>query len=312
MRKPLCFFVIYVAVGALSTALAQEKAPAEIWELLYDGKVVIRLDKARFTSGMRPLPWSVAVAPKKGVKPAPPGPEHLEFREDNSTTFKDGIVTFVPVAALQRLEYDHDKKSIQAMVAVAEGKEIVIVGTTKFGGINKFHFEGVAKSADATLPAGLFQVQDGLLKTPIRGVRLHVEGGAAKPAEKPQGRVAVIVSQDKDKSEHKVFGVTALYRVGTSQRLAPVLTFQKMGQLDIATMDSLRQLPPEKKGGLAHDYEVTLRDGSKQKLALLEKTTLDENQAAQLVGLVGQGTVGYKLFPPHTIASVRWETAEKK
>ena len=70
----------------------------------------------------------------------------------------------------------------------------------------------------------------------------------------------------------------------------------------------LRQVPaPDKKQAVSHEYEVTHVGGAMQKLTLLDNTQLEDNQQAVLVGLVGRVPAGFKLFPPHTIAEVRWE-----
>ncbi|MCI0682196.1 MAG: hypothetical protein L0Y71_08835 [Gemmataceae bacterium] len=91
-----------------ASAMAQ---PAEHgWEVLYDPQVTLRMKDARFTAGTRQLSWK------------DPGREHLEFREEKSTTYKDGIVTYVPVASLARIEYDHDKKLVRVSVKQTGGK----------------------------------------------------------------------------------------------------------------------------------------------------------------------------------------------
>jgi hypothetical protein len=301
---------LFLILGSVAEKADAQTGQPSVWEIVYDGDTVIRLEQAHFTSGTRPLAWLAETAKTTGKKP-PAGPEHLEFREENSTSFKDGIVTYVPLPSLLRLEYDHDKKRVRAICVQADGKEVTLVGTTKYAGINKFHVEGTAAAAAVKLPAGPAVVQDGLLKTPIRGIRLRANGPEVKPALPPLDRIVTLIGQDKDKSAHQVTELTALYRVGGGQRVAPVLMFQKVGQLDLRKLRALKQLPPSKKQNIAHDYEVTLADGVKQTLTLLDKTTLDDNQPAQLVGLVGRVSVGWKLFPPHTIASVHLDAGKK-
>jgi hypothetical protein len=91
-----------------------------------------------------------------------------------------------------------------------------------------------------------------------------------------------------------------------------VLMFQKVGQIDIAKLAHLRQLPSaDKKQTISHDYEVTETGGEKQKLTLLEKTQLNDTQPAVLVGFVGRVAAGYKMFPPHTIGEVRFDGAKE-
>ena len=96
------------------------------------------------------------------------------------------------------------------------------------------------EAASVTLPAGAVQVQDGLLKAPIRGIRLHADPSAAKPVAMPAGRTATVVGQDKEKTEHKVVDLMPLYRVGATQRRAAVLMFQKIGQMDVAKIETLK------------------------------------------------------------------------
>ena len=72
-----------------------------------------------FASGTRRLPGSDGAAPKP--PPSRGGPEYLEFREESSTTYQAGILTLVPVAALRKLDYDYEKKTVKAVVAVAHG-----------------------------------------------------------------------------------------------------------------------------------------------------------------------------------------------
>jgi hypothetical protein len=273
------------------------------WEILYGPQTKILLKDAHFTAGTRRLSW--LVAPDKPVNPKAKnvGPEYLEFREEKSTGFKDGIVTLVPIASLQRLEYDHDNKLVRAAVKQAGAKELTLVGSTKFVGVNKFSLEGTAAKTDVGV-AGALQFQDGLMKVPFRG---FAQSGAG-PVEALSGRSATVIAQDKEKTQHEVQGLMPLYRVGAGQRLAGVLMFQKVGQLDVAKLAGIRRLPPaDKKQTIAHDYEVTQLGGDKQKLTLLEKTQLSDNQPAILVGLLGRVPAGFKLFPPHTIAEVRFQ-----
>src|SRR5688572_27630768 len=75
------------------------------WEIVHDNKVTIRLAEPRFTSNTRPLAWLAEPIKDKGKKAAP-GPEHLEFREEQSTLFKEGITTFVPLESVLRIDYD--------------------------------------------------------------------------------------------------------------------------------------------------------------------------------------------------------------
>src|SRR5687767_2294224 len=106
MRCLLCAALLAIP----SSALAQ--SPEQTWEVLYDSQITLRLKDARFTAGTRHLSWLVDDDKSAKPKMKNPGPEHLEFREEKSTTFKDGITTYIPLTSLQRIEYDHDKKLV--------------------------------------------------------------------------------------------------------------------------------------------------------------------------------------------------------
>jgi hypothetical protein len=298
MRRSSCvFFVLCLP------AMLRAQSADDAWEILYDGQTKIHLKDAHFTAGTRHLSWLVAADKSGKSKTKNLGPEYLEFREEKSTTFKDGIVTLIPVASLVRLEYDLDKKLVRAIVKQAGDKDLDLVGSTKFTGINKFALDGSAAKAEVGV-AGALQFKDGFMAVPIRG---FAQSGA-KPVEMPTGGKAVIVAQDKEKTEHAVSGLMPLYRVSAGQKLASVLMFQKVGQIDVKTLAVLRQVPPaDKKQTISHQYEVTQAGGEKQRLTLLEKTQLDDNQPAVLIGLVGRVAAGFKLFPPHTITEVRFE-----
>src|SRR5262249_90642 len=105
-----------------------------------------------FTQRTRRLSW-LAPAPKdepgkedKDNPPAPvrakgrptTGPEALEFREDNSTNFVDGVVTLVPLDRLHAIEYD-DKDGVRVRVFLSPkaDDDLTLKGTTKYKGINK-------------------------------------------------------------------------------------------------------------------------------------------------------------------------------
>jgi hypothetical protein len=291
-----------LTLAPVLTALRAQSA-GDTWEILYDGQTKILLQDARFTAGTRHLSWLVAADKSGKSKTKNLGPEYLEFREEKSTTFKDGIVTLIPVTSLLRLEYEPDKKLVRAVVKQPGDKDLTLVGSTKFTGINKFTLDGTAAKAEVGV-AGALQFKDGFMTVPIRG---FAQSGA-KPVEMPTGDKSVIVTQDKEKTEHAVSGLMPLYRVGAGQKLASVLMFQKVGQIDVTKLAVLRQLPPaDKKQTISHEYEVTQAGGEKQRLTLLEKTQLDDNQPAVLIGLVGRVAAGFKLFPPHTITEVRFE-----
>ncbi len=243
----------------------------------------------KFTVGTRPLSWLDT-----------PGPECLQFRDEHSTGYQDGILTLIPLANLKAIDYDADKKTVAVTALAASGKEETLLGTTKYTGINRLALVGEADLGD--LGAAEVKLQGGV-PMGLRGLRFP----APRPAPEMKGRPATIVAEDKEKTAHPVTGLTALYSIGTTYRTLPVLMFKKTVKIDFDKLAGLRHLPPADKKQTTLDFEVTLAEGARHNLALLRKVELDGSQPAQLVGLVGQVPVGYKLFPPHTIAELRLE-----
>jgi hypothetical protein len=244
-----------------------------------------------------------------GTEPKPPpwrgGPTYLEFREEHSTTYEAGILTLVPVRSLRKLDYDYDKKVVVAVVATADGKDVTLTGSTKYKGINRVGIMG-----DADLPGfGWAEVkfQGGNPQGGITGVRFP----APQPVAEVKGDPAVVVAADKEKTRHPVADLTALYLAGGHYYPRPQLMFKKTVKVELSKLASLRRVEPEDKKQASSDFEVALRDGEKHTLTLLTKVELDGGKAATFVGLIGRVPVGYKLFPPHTVAELQMGEEKK-
>jgi hypothetical protein len=259
----------------------------------------VKFSRWSLATGTRRLPW---LADDK----AKAGPEFLEFREEKSTTYKDGVLTLVPVASLKKLDYDNAKQTVTLTVALADGKDQVLTGTTKFVGINKLVLEGDADLGD--LGAATVKFKGGDAKQGVQGIRFP----RAKAVDAVTGETTTIVLDDKEKSKHTVAGLSPLYLVDGVYTLQPHLMFKKTVKIDFAKIASLRHLPSEDKKATSYDFEVVLNDGAKHNLTLLTKAEGEKKGKAgpALVGLVGRVPAGYQLFPAHTIAELR--AGEKK
>ncbi|MBL8795996.1 MAG: hypothetical protein JNM56_18995, partial [Planctomycetia bacterium] len=185
----------------------------------------------KFAAGTRHLAWLAAptekpapVDPKdKGAPPkgqpkivrATVGPEALEFREDQSTTYVDGILTLIPLDRIRAVEYDDAKQSVTVKLAgeKADADESV-TGTTKFRGINKITIEAEVDKGDL----GIAEVK--FLGGVAKGVR-SLAFPMAKAAPAPTGRLATVTVNDKEKHTQKVHDLQALYRLpdGTEKLL---------------------------------------------------------------------------------------------
>jgi hypothetical protein len=276
-----------------------------------------QLKSWKFLAGTRHLSWLAPAAaeekpgakdeaPRKGkgvVTPrVPTGPETLELREDNSTTFKEGILTLVPLDRIRKIDYDNEDKKVAVTVAIPGDKgEEVLTGTTRFIGVNKLVIEAEIDLGD--LGTGTVKFQGGAPKG-IRGIRFP----RPKAGEALTGRPADITVADKEKAVHKVVDPQPLYRLtGVTYRLIPTLLFQKTVKIDLAKIQSLRRIESEDSSTGGKDYEVTLKDGKQVTLTLLDNVSPLDGTLARLEGFVVRVPAGYKLFPMHLIGTLQFE-----
>jgi hypothetical protein len=247
----------------------------------------IKLVDWRFTSGTRWLDLTGA-APKDPKTKAPAGIECLEFREEKSTTYKNGINTFIPLASVRKLDYDRDKKTVSAVAIKDDGTEVTLVGSTKSTS-NKITIE--AEAILDGLGAATVKFHGGVDKG------LHsVAFPAPKPAEKVKGAPAVVTADDKEKTKHTVTDLQPVYLVDGQYRVVAYLMFKKTVKIDMDKLVGLRYVAPEDKKKASNDYEVTLKDGAKHTLSILTVVELEKKKTMTFVGLIGRVPVGYKLF----------------
>src|SRR5262249_21064182 len=151
--------------------------------------------------------------------PAPAGPEALEFRDDNSTNFQEGVLTLIPLERIRAIDYD-DNDSVSVRVAAGDKPDAdeVLSGTTKYRGVNKLTIEAEVDKGDLGVAEVKFL---GGAPKGIRGVRFPP---AKAPAAAPEGRLAVVTVADKRKNVQKATDLQPLYRFADgSERLVPVL-----------------------------------------------------------------------------------------
>jgi hypothetical protein len=285
--------LIAVALFA-STALTQaqdkdKKEPAKsekpaLVVVAPNGKEAKLLDW-HFSVGTRHL--SLTEVPKGKA-----GPEYLEFREDKSTTFVEGIITLVPLSAIRKIEYDREKKV--TLTTLTDEGETVLTGSTEYKGINKTVIE--AEQDIDGLGFATIKFQGGE-KSGIHGIIFP----APKAIAPAKGPLSTIIASDKEKTAHPVHDLQPLYKVDGQYRVLPYLMFKKTVKVDMEKLAGLSWLPPEGKKGLSYDFEVSIKGGSKHTLTLLTKIDLTEKKSATLEGLIGRVPAGYKLFPVHTI-----------
>jgi len=262
----------------------------------------VKLTTSSFLIGTRRLPWLDKQPAKEGAEPL--GVECLAFREEKSTLYQEGIITLIPLASIRKLDYDLEKKLVTVTVVNAEGKDEVLVGSTKYKGINKLELQ--AEADLGTLGSAVVKYRGGDA-TGIRGIRFP----DPQPLAGSTGAATKLIADDKEKSVHEAIGLTGLYSAAGKSVLTPAMMFKKTVKVDLAKVSSLKHIAPENPKETSNDFEVTLDDGQKHVLTLLTNTNPQDGNPAQFVGLVGRVPAGYKLFPPYTIAELH-APVEKK
>ncbi|MFO0965900.1 MAG: hypothetical protein U0793_10000 [Gemmataceae bacterium] len=233
-----------------------------------------------FATGTKHLTW---LAPKeeRGKKDA--GPEYLEFRVTKAEMYQEDVTTYIPLSALKEIEYDHKAKEVAVTLVNAEGKDVTLRGPTKFKAINQFTIDGAVAPTTFEI-GGAVRLTEGAARFGFKKLKFPEPTAAAAVA----GAEATVVVRGKEKVSHTVHGLVPLYRVGGGYRLVPSLFFQKTVVIDWPDVAKMTHMAPAgKKGGLL-DFEVEKRDGTKQGLTLLEKTSLGEKEAGVLVGLIAR------------------------
>jgi hypothetical protein len=298
--------------GAARAADAPKPAEGELVVVDAAGKEQ-KLKAWEFVAGTRRLSWLAPAAPakegagepKEGEEPkerrrakAPAGPEALEFREENSTDFSQGILTLIPLDRIRSIEYDDkDKVSVHVATGAGAGDEEVLTGTTKYRGVNKITLAAEVDKGDL----GIAEVKYlGGVPKGLRAIRFPDAKAAAAAAE---GRPATVSVAEKEKDAQKVSDLQPLYRLADGgERLLPTMFFRKTLKVDVAKVQKLHAVAGKEAPGT--EWEVALKDGE-ETLTLITKPVLD-GKPATVEGLLGRVPAGYKLFPVHTIAEVEF------
>jgi hypothetical protein len=296
-----------VLTGLAISSRADDPAKEQSDEVVLtdvDGKET-RLTKFRINRGTRVLGW--LADPDSGDRE---GPQAMEVREPNSTTFTKGVLTYVPVASIETVKYDYEKLSVFIHV---KGVKEPLLGTLQYRGINTLGITGLSEGKNASFTAGA------LGKTAIKSV----EFPDAKPlAETPGGRTWAIqiVHPAANNPTVKAKNLKVLFQyAGGVQKLldglpvrngAPVPFDAKLARFEMLANDTntnyaaaaieLEQAKQKSKDDQSGPKGDDVRD--KERIIAIPLTA-DENgkQVGTLAGIVGEVEVGYKFFPLHTI-----------
>jgi hypothetical protein len=308
-------------LAALGVAVA-----ADDKEKPADGLVIVdakgkeqKLKTWEFTEGTRRLTW---LAPQKDrepdkkdgdrpgdrtgrapVRPKPEGPEALVFRDENSTVWKEGVLTLIPIDRLRSIDYDNEKKTATVKVAAGEksDSDVELTGTTRFPGTNKLTVEAEVDKGELGVAAVKYL---GGVPTGIRGIRFPSPKAAPAPAGRP---AQVIIDLDgKKKATEKVTELQVLYRTASGEKLSPILLFKKTVKLDVA---KLQKMSTADSNGT--EWSLTLKKGDEETLTLLTSGEID-SQRVQLEGFLARVPAGYKLFPLSVVSEVQFDEVKSE
>ncbi|MFL5340673.1 MAG: hypothetical protein ACJ8F7_11030 [Gemmataceae bacterium] len=250
------------------------------------GKEVV-LKKWSLSAGTRKLGW------------LPGAPEALAFRETNSTTFVEGVVTLIPLDRLASLIYDAKERTVKAKVA---GLETPLEGSIRYKQTNQVAIEAEVDKREAGVLA--LKYRGGQLQGGIQAARFP----GAKPGPAPIGDKMFVTIAEKGAKPEPVHQLRALYRQPDGKELlSPTLTFKVSYKLDLAQVAHMKLLEDSKTKTI--ECDVTLKDGTEQSLTLLPTMKIGEKEA-KLEGLLAVVPAGYKLFPPHCIEEISREGAK--
>ena len=280
---PLLFAGLIAALSAFAQA-GEKKGPDKketakpiLLVVPANGKEVKLVDW-RFSQGVR---WIDATGdvpkPAKGKLPA--GSEYLEFREEKSTTLKNGIYTYIPLASLRKLEYDRDKKIVSAIFVQNDGTDLTLLGSTKTAS-NKITIE--AEAILDGLGAATVKFQGGIDKG-LQSVAFPV----AEASGKSQGGTAVVIADDKEKTKHTVADLSPRLRNRRPIPRRPLSDVQEDGQ---DRNGQAGRLPLHAAGGQEESVE-RLRDHpqgrAKHVLSLITVVELEKKKGMTFVGMMG-------------------------
>jgi hypothetical protein len=278
----------------LLTVSADEKKDPPASPIIIDstGKE-IKLNKWKLAFGTRKVNWIEGK------------PDAFEFRENDSTTYKVGVITLVPLQHIKELRYDSDTQTAELRV---DGLDDPLTGSTKYKDVNAISIE--AEIDLGTSGIAEMKYRGGVLKGGIRCVQFP----NPKPAPAPKGNLSTIrVNDGKGKSDNLqlVANLQALYKTGDAEVLSNTIMFRKTVKMELGKIDELEVTEYDLKTN-SSEAVVKTKDKMELTLTLLPTLELGEGKTGTLIGFVGQVPAGYKLFPLHTIGMIKSGDARKE
>lgn len=282
MRSRVRALVACVAFVCAASVLVRAAEPTAAIVTDAEGKE-LKVTGVKFGVGARRLAFLAEGTDK--------GPLALEVREPHSTTYAKGVVTYIPLSAVEGVKYDYEKQL--AAIAVKGLKE-PIAGTLQFKGINVLTFDATADGKNAKYSGGAFT------KGNIKAVAFA--GAEPVPERKPGAAWAVQIDQPKAMDPTlKVSGVKFLYQgAGGAEWLSDTALVRKGDAFKLdETITSFAPVAVDPNTLMAAVEVGTT--GGPERIVVLNLSAEKDGKKGTLVGLLGESEAGWKLFPLHTI-----------
>ncbi len=291
MRRVWVVVGLALAVGFGALARAAD-APAEATVTDADGKEV-KATGLKYGLGTHRLAW--LADPNGTTEEARKGPLALELREPHSTTYVkgQGILTLVPLSAIESIKYDYPK---QVAAVTVKGVSEPLAGTLQYKGINVLSFDGTADSKLVKFSGGAFT------KGNIKAVAFP---SAAPLAARKFSPWNVQIDQPKAMDPTlKAGNFKFLYQYpGGVEVLADAGIVRKGEPLKLDdAVKSYTTLAVDQNTRVA---AVEVQVGDAERVVVIPAEVEKDGKKATLVGLVGEVEAGWKLFPLHTIKSMK-------
>jgi hypothetical protein len=291
MRRRVWAVVGLVLAGWFAGALAPAAdTPEEATITDVEGKE-IKATGLKFGTGTHRLSW--LADPGGATEDAKKGPLALELREPHSTTYSKGIVTYVPVGALESIKYDYDKQV--ASVAI-KGLSEPLAGTLQFKGINVLNFSGTVDGKTVAFSGGAFT------KDHIKAVAFT--GAKPVPARKGENWQVQIDQPKADNPTLKAANFKFLYRYpGGVEVLADAATVRKGDPFKLD--DSVKAYTTLAVDATTNVIVAEVQIADAEKVIVIPPTIEKDGKTGTLAGVLGEVEAGWKLFPLHTIKSMK-------
>jgi hypothetical protein len=294
MTRLACVVPILLAFGNGTTALADDAPtpqPATANRLtVVDGSgATFEVPSYQFVAGTQQHPWLTGEVDGAA-------PHLLVFRENDSTTFAEGVLTLVPVASIRAIEYDYEAKRATLRVAISERVEEDVVLEGSAGVYVGFNALTIAFERDKG-EFGVAEVKlEGGVAGGLRALRFSAPQPLAPAVGGLQGRVEVV---SKEPLEPRVLqGLVAVYRAGNDTLSGDTLFFRTSLRVPLTRLSRMVAA-----GNRGKDWRLALPGEPEANYTLLEPARLGEREV-QLRGFAGRVRAGWRVFPLHTMAAV--------